>query len=98
MTIRTKGRTTLPTHPAVRSLLIVARGQVDLYHTLQHAYGDSEEIRVLVDRRQADRRRAVQPVPGERRRSERRCLPNLEHDLRLQKYVLVRPHYRRPRD
>jgi hypothetical protein len=98
MTIRTKGRPSRPTPPAVRGLLIVARGQGELYHTLQHAYGDRVEIRVLLDRRQADRRRAVQPVPGERRRRERRCLPNLEHDLRWQEYVLVRPHYRRPSD
>jgi len=59
MTLRTKGRPSRPTPPAVRGLLIVARGQGELYHILQHAYGDREELRVLLDRRQADRRGRV---------------------------------------
>jgi hypothetical protein len=80
------------------NLLIVARDQVDLYDCLQHAYSDSEEITVLLDRRQGDRRRAVQPVPGERRHAERRSLLSVADDLRFQQYVLVRPHYRRSRD
>jgi len=87
-----------PTRPPVRSLLIVARDQGDLYDCLQHAYADSETITVLVDRRQGERRRRVQPVAGERRYGDRRSLPSLEHDLRFQQYVLVRPHYRRPHD
>jgi len=98
MAIRTKGFTPPSARPTARGLLIVARDQVDLYQALQYAYGDSEEIAVLVDRRRADRRRAVRPVPGERRRNERRCRPNIEHDLRFQQYVLVRPHTRRPHD
>ncbi len=72
--------------PPVRGLLIVARDQPDLYDCLQHAYGDSEMLTVLLDRRQ-----------GERRRERRRPLAITE-DLRYQQYVLVRPHYRRPRD
>jgi len=78
--------------------LIVSRDLMVLYQALQYAYRDSEEITVLVERRQGERRRGVQPVPGDRRRSERRSLPGLAHDLRFQPYVLVRPHYRRPHD
>ena len=87
-----------PLRRVERSLLIVARDQRDLYDCLQHAYADSETITVLVDRRQGERRRRVQPVAGERRYGDRRSLPSLEHDLRFQQYVLVRPHYRRPHD
>ena len=88
-----KGLSTPPTRPPVRALLIVARDQWDLYEALRSAYGDSETITVLLDRRQV-----VQPVLGERRRGERRSLPSIADDLRFQQYVLVRPHYRRPRD
>jgi len=94
-------RTAVSTRPlrrAERGVLIVARDQGDLYDCLQHAYGDSETITVLLDRRQGERRRRVQPVRGERRQGERRSLPSLEHDLRFQQYLRVRPHARRPHD
>ena len=87
-----------PLRRAERGLLIVARDQGDLYDCLQHAYGDSEAITVLLDRRQGERRRRIQPVAGERRHRDRRSLPSLEHDLRFQQYLLVRPHARRPHD
>jgi hypothetical protein len=98
MATRSHDLTTPAARPTVRGLLIVARDQGDLYEALQDAYGDSETITVLVDRRLGDRRRSGEPVPGERRRRERRGLPNIDHDLRCQQYVLVRPHARRPHD
>jgi len=98
MLVPRHGLSTPPTQPAVRSLLIVARDQGDLYDCLQHAYGDSETITVLVDRRRWERRRGVQPVLGERRHTDRRSLLSIAHDLRFQQYVLVRPHSRRPHD
>ena len=82
----------------MQGLLIVARDQVDLYDCFQHAYGDGEEITILLDRRQAERRRAVQPVMGERRCRGRRRPPSIAEDLRFQQYVLVRPHSRRPQE
>jgi hypothetical protein len=69
-----------------------------LYEALQYAYGDSATISVLLDRRQGERRRSVQPVPEERRRNDRRSLLSIADDLRFQQYVLVRPHGRRPHD
>jgi hypothetical protein len=78
----------------MRGLLIVARDQMDLYDCLQHAYGDSEELTVLLDRRQVDRRRDAQPVLGERRRMDRRSLSTIADDLRFQQYVLVSPNDR----
>jgi hypothetical protein len=80
----------------VRELLIVARDRVHLYEFLQHAYGGSEEITILLDRRQGDRRQTAQPVREERRGRERRRPPTLADDVRFQPYVLVSPHYQRP--
>jgi hypothetical protein len=78
--------TTWPTTPsaqsAARGLLIVARDQRDVYDCLQHTYGDSERIIVLLDRRQGERRHPS----------------TIAEDLRFQQYVLVRPHDRRPHD
>jgi hypothetical protein len=98
MSVPTNGLRTPPARPPVRGLLIVARDRVDLYEALQHAYGDSETITVLMDRRQGERRCVVQPVAGDRRRGERRNLLSLAEDLRCQQYVLVRPQYRRPHE
>jgi len=92
------GLHTPPTRPPARGLLIVARDQRDLYDCLRHAYGDSEEITVLLDRRRVERRRAAQSVAGDRRRGERRSVRSIAEDLRYQQYVLVRPHFRRPHD
>jgi hypothetical protein len=79
-----------PARPAVRGLLIVARDQGDLYDALRHAYGNEADLTVLVDRRNAERRRLSRPVPGERRHCERRSPPTLADDLRFQQFVLVR--------
>ena len=98
MTVPPNALRTSPTRPPVRGLLIVAQDQGDLYDCLQHAYGDSEAITVLLDRRQGERRRSVHPVAGERRHTERRSLLSLAGDLRFQQYVLVRPHSRRLHD
>lgn len=87
----------LLTRPPVRSLLIVARDREDLYEALRAEYGDSETLTVLRDRRQGERRRA-EPVSDDRRRADRRTLLSIADDLRFQQYVLVRPHYRRPRE
>jgi hypothetical protein len=81
-----------------RGLLIVARDHVDLYHSLEQAFGGSKRVTVLLDRRRAERRRAVRAVESDLRRIDRRSFPHVEDDLRLRKYVLVRPHHRRPHD
>jgi hypothetical protein len=93
---------TSPTTPAepitVPSLLIVARDQLELWQALLEEFKDRGEFDVLRDRRQGGRRQAVQPVTADRRGIDRRSLPRLADDPRLQKYVLVRPPYRRPHD
>jgi hypothetical protein len=97
MAIPKGGPNTTPAGTRVRGLLIVARGHPDLYHTLQQQFGGSQRVTILLDRRRAERRRELQPVPSDLRRVERRTFPHLQDDLRVRKYVLVRPHYRRPR-
>jgi hypothetical protein len=98
MSAHANDRNKPPGRPAVRGLLIVARDQRELYEALQHAYGDEADLTVLVDRRHAERRRTMRPVPGERRHRDRRSAATVAHDLRFQQYVLVRPRTRRPHD
>jgi len=85
------GLHTPPTRPPMRGVLIVARDQQALYRNLQRAYRDTDEILVLRDRRQGERRRGIHPVADERRQRERRRLPALAEELRVQHYVLVYP-------
>ena len=96
MPILEPGRTKPFARTPVRCLVIVARDQVDLYHALQRAFGENEKVSVLLDRRREERRRGIHPVEANLRRMDRRDLPHVDDDFRLRKYVLVRPHYRRP--
>ena len=86
------------TQQVVRSRIIVARDQQDLWRALVDAFKDAEDVQVLLDRRTGERRTRSAPVADERRVRERRSLPRLEDDLHARQYVLVRPHYRRPLD
>ncbi len=82
----------------VRALLIVAREEPALFELLRREVAGRPEVAVLLDRRVADRRQRDLGVAEERRHHERRSLPSWEHDLRVRKYVLTRPCYRRPSD
>ena len=97
MPIPTKPRRT-PASRRARPLVIVGRRHVALYDALNRAFGGRGGIPVLLDRRQAERRRAVQSVPEERRRGERRCFPRIDDRRPLPRDVLVHPHHRRPHD
>ena len=79
-------------------MLIVGRKHLALYDSLNRAFGGRGGIPVLLDRRQAARRGAVQSVPEERRHGDRRSFPRIEDELRQRRYVLVRQCYRRPHD
>ena len=81
----------------VRSLLIVARDQPDLWDALQRELGDHPDLELILDRRRGERRQSRSPMAAENRRRERRSLPHLEDDLRVRQYLLARPHSRRPR-
>jgi hypothetical protein len=87
-----------PNSNIVRGLIIVARNQLDLWQTLTQEFGQSQEIRVLLDRRQGERRKDNRGYAPDRRGVDRRSLPRIEDDVYARQYVLVRPHYRVPRD
>ena len=89
---------TTPMRAAVQGQLIVARDSGALCQVLQESFAARGSFTVVVDRRRADRRRAVQPVMEERRCGERRSSPSIADDLRYQQYVLVRPQSHRPHD
>jgi len=98
LAIPRRGPKTPPTGTPARGLLIVARDRLDLYRALEQAFGGSRRVHVLLDRRGEERRRAVRAVEPDLRRTERRSLPHIADDLHQRKYVLVRPHHRRPHD
>lgn len=79
-----------------RSFIIVARDQHELWQALTREFKHIPEIRVFLDRRQAERRRVALPVTQDRRAAQRRNLAHLEDDLRARQYVLVRPRQPRP--
>lgn len=84
--------------PAALNLLIVARGQHELFRRLQRRLRDCTVVAMLFDRREGERRQAARPVPVDRRRGERRSALQPRNDLKQQKYVFARPHTRCPRD
>ncbi len=81
-----------------RGLIIVSRDQPELWEALKREFGQSDEIRVILDRRRGERRMMDGVDVPNRRGRDRRNMPRIEDDLRTRKYVLVRPHYRTPRD
>jgi len=85
-----------PLEAAALSLLIVARGQHELYRRLQRRLKGCAIVAMLFDRREGDRRQTAQPVPVERRRGERRSARHPRNDLQRRKYILVRPYARCP--
>lgn len=87
-----------PTGTTVRGLIIVSREQPELWKALIREFGQSEEIRILLDRRHGERRTQNRLCTPERRSIERRALTRIEDDLRCRQYVLVRPHYRVPKE
>jgi hypothetical protein len=82
----------------VRSLIIVARDQSELWQALTREFGQSQDIRVILDRRCGERRRTERLHTPDRRGMDRRSMPRIEDDLRARQYVLARPHYRLPKD
>lgn len=87
-----------PPHPAVLSLLIVARDQPELYRTFQRRFQGCAGVAIFLDRRHGERRQATQPVAVDRRRGERRSALYPRNDLRQRKYIFARPEARCPQD
>lgn len=98
MPYRTSSKPGVPTHQSVRSLIIVAREQQDLWRSLSREFQDVERVQVLLDRRYGERRTPWGPVAYDRRARERRSDHRLQDDPRIRQYVLVRPQYRTPQE
>jgi hypothetical protein len=77
----------LPPEDTRRRMYVVLRRPYGyLQDALRRAFEGQEEVQVMVDRRQRERRQASQPVPSDRRRSDRRA-PTEE----LLQIVILRP-------
>lgn len=78
-----------PSGHRVRGLIIVARDQPDLWHQLTQHFAGHNEVRVLLDRRQWERRQRLQTYGPERRKGPRRRPSSIETDLRYRSFLLV---------
>jgi hypothetical protein len=73
-------------------LMVVSRNNPGLYDYAVREFGDSDEIKVVLDRRTTDRRRDVNnvgAVPIERRQADRRRYA-VDHRLRTIGWAFVR--------
>jgi hypothetical protein len=70
-------------------LFVVRRGCEDKLEFLKSTFVDRTRVRVILDRRQGERRRARMGVPVDRRKADRRGPPPPSWDLA--DYVLVLP-------
>ena len=68
---------------------VVARYNPQLYDYLQREFNHEARIRIIVDRRMAERRRRAVPVPGERRQSGRRRNESADAHLRERGIVIL---------
>jgi hypothetical protein len=73
-----------------RHLILVARGEPDLYDYLLRRLAGVGKVAVIADRRRGERRQRVEARAPERRRGERRRRPEVDRALRYQPVVIVR--------
>jgi hypothetical protein len=76
-------------------MIIVARDQPDLWRYLVKQFAGRNEVRILQDRRQWERRRRRQTWEPERRRADRRGPPTISTDLRRRSFLIV-PRRQKP--
>jgi hypothetical protein len=65
-----------------RFLYVVARDRLDLYDRLVAEFAREDDVKVVVDRRRADRRQSPGSHEPDRRRSNRRVRRDLDLELR----------------
>jgi len=75
-----------PEDPRRRMYVVLRRPYAYLQDGLRRSFEGQEEVQVMVDRRQRERRQASQPVASDRRRTDRRA-PTEE----LLQIVIMRP-------
>jgi len=73
-----------------RELFIVARDRSDLYRYLSQTFADADNVEVIWDRRDGDRRRLDETAAApERRRRERRVHQSVDEELRTVGYAFL---------
>jgi hypothetical protein len=77
----------------MRALVVVAQDQTDLWQSLTQHFSANEDVQVLLDRRQGERRQRVQTYERDRRGPDRRRPPSIENDVSHRRYVIARPHH-----
>lgn len=72
-------------------MYIVARGEERIYEELVREFAGTDSIRVIRNRRVTQRRASfASPEAGDRRRRDRRAHPNIDADLQVLRWALVR--------
>jgi len=82
----------------VRALIIVERGQEDLWRALVRTIGSCATVQIVPDRRYGERRQRDHRHAPEQRRGDRRHVPAPAEDPRLRQYVVARPRDCAPRN
>ena len=72
-----------------RELFIVARDRADLYRYLSQTFADAENVDVIWDRREGERRRISNGASPDRRRRERRGRPGVDDELKTVGYAFL---------
>ena len=72
-----------------RELFIVARDRADLYRYLSQTFADAENVEVIWDRRDGERRRIANGTTPERRRQDRRQRLSVDEDIRAVGYAFL---------
>jgi hypothetical protein len=71
-----------------REIFVVARDRPDLYRYLSQTFADAENVQVILDRRNGDRR-GTGGGDASPREDDRRGRPNVEQDLRSVGYAFI---------
>lgn len=77
----------------IRALVVVPRDQPDLWQSLTQHFSANEDVQVLLDRHQGERRQRVQVYEADRRGSDRRRPPSIENHVSYRQYVIARPQH-----
>jgi len=72
-----------------QALIIVARDRWDLWHELTRHFVANEDVGILLDRRQRDRRRWNRWTALNQPASDRRRPLDTEHDLAMRQFIIV---------
>lgn len=74
----------------ISHLFIVSRLEPDLYDYLSREFAGEEEVQVIYDRRQGERRRGARQPDVERRQRDRRAPSHVSRQISSLGYAFVR--------